>query len=167
MRILTRLILHPSDTGFESQCRSSSALLNTGKILPHLQIRAKETLPVVGHLQNPSKHLIIWMAASSPQTLLPGCPLCDTPTPNTEHLFDKCKGIATLQSNSAPPLTSLLQPPYSNTQTTRALITCWAIWKTTWNSVYYGRRLNDVTTKSMKRIIEEETHWMELVHPWL
>jgi len=50
--------------------------------------------------------------------LLPRCPLCDTPSPNTEHLFDKCKGIATLHPNSTQPLTSLLQLPYSNTQTT-------------------------------------------------
>jgi len=99
--------------------------------------------------------------------LLPRCPLCDSPTPNMEHLFNKCKGIAALHPNSTPPLSSLLQPPYSNTQTTFALITCWAIWKTTWNSVDGSRRLNDVITKSMKRIIKEETHWMESAHPWI
>ena len=35
--------------------------------------------------------------------LLPRCPLWNTPTSNTEHLFDKCKGIAALHLNSAPP----------------------------------------------------------------
>jgi len=28
--------------------------------------------------------------------LLPRCPLCDTPTLNTEYLFNKCKGIAAI-----------------------------------------------------------------------
>jgi len=80
------------------------------------------------------------------------CPFCDEQKPNTEHVFNNCPTL--LHTHTA---TLISTTPTIHHQNTRALFTCWAIWKVMWAIVYQGPRPNDVIVKMIQSVVREET----------